>query len=141
MDYEYFCCWSCGVNFAVQRSYAANLKAKEKTFHCPNGCRLSWGESEATILRRERDLLKQRIAQKDDEMRAARERLEKQQKQYRRLEKRTAAGTCPCCKRTFSNMSRHMASQHPEFVRDHTQAVIPEEDKVVPIRRGRRKAS
>lgn len=36
--------------------------------------------------------------------------------------KRAKAGTCPCCKRTFQQLARHMASQHPDFEPD---AVTP----------------
>lgn len=32
-----------------------------------------------------------------------------------RLRKRAAAGVCPCCTRSFQNLQRHMASQHPTF--------------------------
>lgn len=39
--------------------------------------------------------------------------------QARRLKKRAAAGTCPCCKRSFSNMATHMRKQHPAYVADN----------------------
>lgn len=35
-----------------------------------------------------------------------------------RAKKRAAAGTCACCKRTFSNVARHMKTKHPEFVKE-----------------------
>ncbi len=28
---------------------------------------------------------------------------------------RIKAGVCPCCNRSFKNVRRHMASQHPDF--------------------------
>lgn len=28
--------------------------------------------------------------------------------------KRSAASACPCCKRTFRQLARHMAAKHPE---------------------------
>jgi hypothetical protein len=33
-----------------------------------------------------------------------------------RIRNRVANGVCPCCNRTFADLHRHMASQHPEFV-------------------------
>jgi len=32
-----------------------------------------------------------------------------------RLKKRIACGVCPCCKRTFTNLARHISGQHPEY--------------------------
>jgi hypothetical protein len=33
-----------------------------------------------------------------------------------KLKRRVANGVCPCCKRHFDNLQRHIHSQHPEFV-------------------------
>lgn len=35
--------------------------------------------------------------------------------QATRLRNRIKAGVCPRCNRTFQNLQRHMAGQHPEF--------------------------
>jgi hypothetical protein len=32
-----------------------------------------------------------------------------------RLRKRAKHGVCPCCKRTFQQLARHMKQKHPEF--------------------------
>ena len=32
-----------------------------------------------------------------------------------RTKKRVANGVCPCCNRTFQNLSRHMQGQHPGY--------------------------
>jgi uncharacterized protein (DUF3084 family) len=85
------------------------------TIYCPHGHALSWKETETDKLRRERDRLKQREAMLEDEARMARERADKAEATTKRLKKRAAAGTCPCCQRTFSNMSRHMQTKHPQF--------------------------
>jgi hypothetical protein len=37
------------------------------------------------------------------------------QNKLKRTNARVAAGVCPCCNRTFQQLARHMASQHPEF--------------------------
>ena len=31
------------------------------------------------------------------------------------IKRRVAHGVCPCCGRTFKQLARHMASQHPDF--------------------------
>lgn len=33
-----------------------------------------------------------------------------------RLKKRIAAGVCPCCRRTFQDLAKHMKGQHPRYV-------------------------
>lgn len=82
-------------------------------------------ENEETKLRRERDQLKQRMAMLEDEKRLERERADKAEAATKRIKKRTAAGTCPCCQRTFSNMNTHMRKQHPAFVAEQTENVVP----------------
>lgn len=102
--------------------------------HCPNGHQWGWSKetSEHEKIRRERDLLKQETARLEDERRAAEEaaslaraRAEKAEAATKRLKKRSSAGTCPCCSRTFSNMAEHMKHQHPEFVTEGGAKVVP----------------
>jgi len=35
-----------------------------------------------------------------------------------KLRKRIAAGVCPCCNRTFENLARHVARQHPKYAKE-----------------------
>lgn len=83
------------------------------------------GETEEQKLRRERDRLTQRLAEKDDEIarqRDMRETAERQASaargQVTKIKNRVGRGVCPCCNRTFENLARHMASKHAEFARD-----------------------
>src|SRR3990167_10385434 len=80
------------------------------------------GESEETKLRRERDRLMQRLAQKDDEIRAAVDLQREAERsaaafrgQVTRVKNRVGNGVCPCCNRTFSDLARHMHSKHPDY--------------------------
>jgi hypothetical protein len=80
------------------------------------------GESDETKLRRERDLLTQRLAEKDDEIKRQRELHEATERQLSaakgrvtRIKNRVSHGVCPCCNRTFENLQRHMHSKHPTF--------------------------
>lgn len=113
-------CCSCGVQFAFPESYhQEKLKSRGRInpFYCPNGHE-QWyvGESDADKFRRERDIARQQLARAEQEAADERQRAELLKKQKKRLEKRASAGTCPCCSRTFSNLSRHMQTKHPEFV-------------------------
>jgi hypothetical protein len=125
-------CTSCGCPFGMPVGYLNNRRGDKKTFYCPNGHPMSYSESEADRLRRERDRLKQDQARLEEESKQAwatatalRERADKAEAATKRLKKRTSAGTCPCCSRTFSNMAEHMKHQHPSFVADGGAKVVP----------------
>jgi len=80
------------------------------------------GESDETRLRRERDRLIQRLAERDDEIRRQKElregterRLSAARGQVTKIKNRVGHGICPCCNRTFENLARHMGSKHPTY--------------------------
>lgn len=111
-------CSTCGV-WATCPEVVYEERYKEGGYNfCPNGHQWGWSKTtcEREVLRRERDLLKQRLAQKDDTIAAEARAHAATKAKVKRMEKRSAAGACPCCKRTFSNMSVHMKKQHPDFV-------------------------
>lgn len=128
ISYETHSCIQCGVMVFVSAERCAHARKVGGFFHCPNGHSQGWNksDSEDEIIRRERDRLKQQLAQKDDEIAAERRRVEElaearkkdnanHKREIKRIHRREAAGTCPCCSRTFQNMATHMAKQHPEF--------------------------
>lgn len=123
-QFEVIACCSCAMRFAVPHKWQAEREQDHVTFFCPNGHPQSYvGETDAEKFRRERDRLAQRIAQRDDEIaqwkatadEQARQRAEVE-KRLKRVAKRTSAGTCPCCNRTFSALARHMQTKHPAFI-------------------------
>jgi hypothetical protein len=77
------------------------------------------------MLRRDLDRAKQNAARLEDEAAAARRREIAAKGQLTKHRKRSAAGTCPCCNRTFANMGRHMKTKHPEFVEEQGGKVVP----------------
>lgn len=124
-------CW-CGTPFALPAELLNAAHKAAHTIYCPHGHTVTWKDSEADKLRRERDRLKQDTARLEEEKRHAEEaaslarvRAEKAEAANKRLKKRTSAGTCPCCSRTFANMAEHMKHQHPEFVADGGAKVVP----------------
>jgi hypothetical protein len=127
-------CITCGVLHAMPAVLLDRDRAEGGYRYCPNGHQQGWSKeaSETERIRRERDRLKQDQARLEDERRLAEERAslatvraEKAERAKKRLEKRASAGTCPCCSRTFSNMSTHMKRQHPSFVQDGGAKVMP----------------
>lgn len=116
-------CGTCGVCHCIPQSLYNKCKEEGGFWHCPNGH--SRGFHEGSI-RKERDRLKQQLAQKEDEIREEQTKRAEVERQMKRMQKRAKAGVCPCCNRTFTSMARHMQTKHPEF-----EAADP---KVVPLR-------
>ena len=80
-----------------------------KSWCCPNGhSRHYIGETDAQRLQRQLDAAK-RDADWQRQLR------EKADKKNRNLERRIANGVCPCCKRHFENVQRHIEQKHPDF--------------------------
>lgn len=116
-------CGKCGITFGMAEDKYNRCKEKGEEWYCPNGhCRV-FTESDVAKARKERDRARKDAAYwRDrtlDEQRAAqdarnRERAQKAAKT--RLKNRIANGVCPCCKRHFANVQRHIEGQHPDFV-------------------------
>lgn len=117
-------CGSCGGTYAISERYREQKQQEGGSWHCPY-CRVGWGyagNSENEKLKKELELQKKRTEwAKEDAARAkaAAARAENARRAEKaaktRLKKRIGNGVCPCCRRSFENLRRHMASQHPDF--------------------------
>lgn len=124
---EWHTCISCGVVYTIPQVVIASQR-KSGGFHtCCNGHSQGWAkdDTEDAKVRRERDRLRQQIAEKNDEINAERRRTEEARRQITvakgqvtKLKTRAAAGTCPCCHRTVRQMAAHMKTKHPDFRAD-----------------------
>ena len=113
-------CISCGVTFAVPSNLRAQRLKDHKSFYCPNGHGQNFtGETEAEKYKRLYDAQQTETIRQRENYFAEQRKHEQTQKAMTRLKKRTAAGICPCCKRTFSQLARHMHTKHEEFVKEH----------------------
>lgn len=111
-------CGSCGGTYAINERYRQKCYEDGASWTCPY-CKVSWGYStgENAKLRKqlaEEKRLKELALSRENEERAARAAAEAREA---RLKKRVKAGTCPCCKRTVSQLARHMKSKHPEYAK------------------------
>lgn|ERR1700674_2979292 len=115
------CCHEdCGISFAVPNWWHRGKRESHAWFYCPNGHRQHFAkESDSERFRRERDNALQQRARLEQELVESQLEAVKAQRKAKRLEKRAAAGVCPCCNRTFSDMARHMKSKHPSFSEDN----------------------
>lgn len=115
VTYEHLKCWVCGCNFAVDQFLLNNMREQDKVCHCPNGCRLGFGESKASQL--EKQLTAERA--RHDQTRATLGDARRSNIALRgvvtRTKKRVGKGVCPCCNRHFRELERHMADMHPEY--------------------------
>lgn len=112
IDYDYKTCPLCGIYYAVDKAVmshkANNPKDDHSHWYCPNGHPLVFKESPYEEMRRDRDRLLQQTARLNDEKAEA-------ERQTARLLKRSNAGLCPCCNRSFVQLARHMKTKHPNI--------------------------
>lgn len=125
-DLAVMTCPICGITYAIPkrlRDTAYDRGKREITWYCPNGHDLGYnGPSEQERAeqkaKREGDRaarLQARLDQTESALRAQKGRATRFKNDRDRERKRVAAGVCPCCNRTFQDLARHMAGQHPDF--------------------------
>lgn len=112
-------CGECGVIFAVPTSFNQRRRSDGQTFYCPNGHRRVYQET---------DVQRERKARERAEARLTRERAEADRLRDGGGTDATAstppAVTLPddwrdriaCSVRSFQNLHKHMAGQHPGYV-------------------------
>lgn len=109
-------CGSCGVTFALTDKYDRARRDDHKTFYCPNGCgRAYLSKNKAEKLQDELSAERARLDQARADAEFQKKRAAGIQGELTKTKKRVAGGACPCCNRTFVNLGRHMAGQHPSY--------------------------
>ena len=118
-------CW-CGVWHAIPAGLSREAMERGHAVHCPLGHSWSIMESETEKLRkklvaRQADLDQARAAVLHERDRREREVADERRHtaaargQLTKIKNRVAHGVCPCCKRTFQQLARHMRTKHPEY--------------------------
>lgn len=112
-------CPICGVTYAIPAMLQRNARDRGEghiQWFCPNGHQLGYhGKSAADRERESRRWTEQRLAAERDLRKDTERRLSAQKGATTRAKRRSAAGLCPCCKRSFKQIREHMDSQHPDF--------------------------
>lgn len=119
-------CCACGVAFAFPVSLMRKRLSDHQTFYCPNGHQLSFPQkSDAELAQAETAKYKQLYKEEREyaagvvsERNAAQRSLTATKAAHTRTKNRIANGVCPCCHRTFAELQKHMASQHPEYEKE-----------------------
>jgi len=115
-------CGECGATYAINERYRRQREEKSGFWHCPY-CQTSWGYAGGENARLKKELAEEK-ARKERALAEAnnlRSVVDLERKKAARLKKRVAAGVCPCCHRTVSQMARHMKTKHPDYA--HTSEV------------------
>lgn len=116
-------CARCGLTFGISKSFERFRREDKREFYCPNGHEQFFpGKTKAEIAQEERDAARELAARESN-----RRRLAEQEAAHERrvaaahkgwnthIRNRIANGVCPCCNRSFTNVLRHMTTQHPDF--------------------------
>lgn len=121
VDLEVLSCWVCGCTFGVPYSVKQNMKSRGETLFCPKGCRLGLGEPDwkrrQAQLERQLSTAKRRADNLENRAESAERSLSATKGVVTRLKNRASKGVCPCCNRHFSNLQRHMETQHPDYTK------------------------
>lgn len=111
-------CCNCGVMFGFTGELRKQRLADKATFYCPNGHPQSYmGKS----MKEQLAEAKRATASAEEEARIQAARANNAERdaaaatrEAQRLLKRASAGVCPCCERSFVQLSRHMKTKHPD---------------------------
>lgn len=101
-------CPTCLMSFGVPHRMIDDRRKDGANFYCPHGHTINYGEGTNAKLQRELNAAKMREQTERDQRHAAE--LERD-----KLKKRASKGTCPCCKRHFRELQRHMETKHPDY--------------------------
>lgn len=115
---ERLSCGSCGGVFALNYEVLQHARNNAGGYNCPY-CRerWSWTKTEAQRLREQLEQAQRELRQEKCNVmteRQMRESVELENNRLGKKLKRVHKGTCPCCKRHFENLQRHMETKHPE---------------------------
>lgn len=128
-------CDGCGVIFAITKQLEERRREDHKSFWCPNGHSMSFGENtkEKELREAKRKAEREEALRRDyqESLRVRNEELKRTERSLAatkgvltKTKKRAAKGVCPepTCKRSFVNVARHVASQHPDLLghEEHT---------------------
>lgn len=119
-------CPCCGITYAIPARLQESAQARgnrEIVWFCPNGHELGYSqasEQNQAEQRAEREAnraarLQAQLDQTEAALRGQKSRATRFKNDRDRERRRTAAGVCPCCGRTFQQLARHMKGQHPDF--------------------------
>lgn len=111
-------CWKCGIHFGIPDNFQAKRRGDHVGFYCPNGhpCYYT-GKSELERLREQLEMEQKSKSYWIQEADARARQLSAHKGIATKLKRRIAHGVCPCCKRTFQQLSAHIENKHPDYLK------------------------
>ena len=118
-------CGECGGVYAISQRYYKKKHEDGGYWNCPY-CDCSWGFSEeASELEKARkeaqsqrdnvEWYRNRYAAEQSRHDQTKASLRSHKAAKTRLKNRIANGVCPCCKRHFENLHKHIQTKHPNY--------------------------
>jgi hypothetical protein len=109
-------CIRCGVPIVMPRVRETELRRSHENFFCVNGHPQHWpAQSDLEKAHAELELEKKRHEWTKQSLKTAEHTRSVVQGKLSAMKERVANGVCPCCRRNFVNLQRHMLSKHPHF--------------------------
>lgn len=107
-------CYKCGYPIALTEDHERRLREGGDSFYCPAGHGQVFKRTEVMRLREQLDAANARATTQEARALEAERAARAAKKKITTMNKRAAAGVCPCCNRTFQQLARHMKAKHPE---------------------------
>lgn len=114
VELTYMECGKCGVTFAMPEILREECERSGNGWYCPNGHPRVYRKTVREKLREAEDALARSRAYAD-QLEASNRGLRGANTRQRNQLKRVKHGVCPCCKRSFQNLVRHMETKHPDY--------------------------
>ncbi len=112
-------CGQCGITFAMPDYLKAALLENGESFYCPMGhCRVFTKRAslEKQLEEARRSLTAAQCAKIEAVHDLQRER-EARAKDSAATKRLHASGKCPCCRRAFASLARHIRRMHPDYLK------------------------
>ncbi len=106
-------CCNCSILFAMPVAMMKRLRQDGGSFYCPNGHSQHYTKTENQKLREQLEATQKNLTSARCETMAERQAREVAEKKLKRVGK----GVCPCCRRSFTNLRRHIATKHPQLTK------------------------
>lgn len=115
LNFVYYECWACGAPFGISTGMRDAIRDNKGTLFCPRGCRLGLGESLQAKFDKEKLALQAQLNDANHARLVAEKEAKRLATAKRKVEQRIAHGVCPCCNKTFADVSNHMLTEHKDF--------------------------
>lgn len=115
VDLQVKCCPVCAVQYALPKIMVDDRFKNGGNWYCPNGHTLVFTETTADKLKKELKASQENAAYWENRKNEVDRELKAKKGEFTKLKNRVANGVCPCCKRSFVNLHKHISTKHPDF--------------------------